>query len=55
VTNSAQDLNRILFNLHASAATVTPLPALQLMIDLLNRHWHAGGQTFNYRDKRASV
>jgi hypothetical protein len=55
VTNTAQDLNRILFNLHASAATVAPLSTLQLMIYLLNRYGHAGRQTFNCRDKRASV
>jgi hypothetical protein len=50
VTHAAQNLCAVLLNLHAATAPVTPLPALQLAIDLRDLNRQTGRQSFNYRD-----
>ena len=55
MTNAAQNLRRVSLDLHPPAAPITPLPPLQFTINLLDINRQTGGQTFNYRDQRASV
>src|SRR5207248_5111990 len=55
VTNSAEDLDMIAFDLHARATPVTLLPSPEFMIDLIKIDRDAGGQTFDYRDERATM
>src|SRR2546423_13767523 len=55
VTNSAEDLNLIAFDLHARATAVTLLPSPEFMIDLIKIDRDAGRQTFDYRDQRATM
>jgi hypothetical protein len=42
-------------DLHPTAATVAPLPALKLTVDLLRVNGESRGQTFDHGDERASV
>src|SRR5438132_7186000 len=53
--NSAQDFDLILLDLHARAAAVPLLATPQLVIDFVDIERQTGGQTFNNRDKRATM
>ncbi len=53
--NTAEDLDVILLDLHATPATIPPLASLQLMVNLCSVNWHARWQTFEDRDQCATV
>jgi hypothetical protein len=55
VTKAAEDLDAVLLDLHARAASIALLPSPQLVIDFLNIDWQSRRQTLNDRDERASV
>jgi hypothetical protein len=55
MADTTQNFCLVLLDLHAAAATITPLPSLQLVIDLRNVNRHAGRQAFYNRDQRATV
>jgi hypothetical protein len=52
---AAQDLYLILFNLHAAATTIPPLPPFEFAIDLFDVHRHSCGQAFDNRYQSATV
>jgi hypothetical protein len=55
VADAAENLNAVLLDLHAPAPAITLLPPMQFVIYLISVKGHAGGQTFDYRDERATV
>ena len=55
MTNTAENLDAVLLDLHPRAAAIALLPPRELVIDLLNIDGHARGQTFDDRDQRATV
>ena len=55
MTHAAENLGAVIFNLHPAAATVTPLPPPQFVIDQININRQARGQAFYDSDQRAAV
>jgi hypothetical protein len=55
VAHAAQNLRRVLLDLHSPAAPVAPLPPPQFPVDQLDLDRHTRRQTFDYRDQRAPM
>ena len=55
MTHTAENLDAVLLNLHACAAPIALLPPRELVIDHFGVDGHTRGQTFDYRDKRATM
>ena len=54
-THAGQPFDLIRFDLHARAAAIALLTTRQFVIDPRNINRNTGGQSFDYRDKRATV
>src|SRR5512132_1888167 len=55
MAHAAEDLDAIVLDLHAPAASVALLSAPQFTIEQLNIDRQASGQAFDNRDERATV
>jgi len=53
--HATENVDAILLDLHSRATAIALLAPVQLMIDLLDVDGHARGQTFDYRDERATM
>jgi hypothetical protein len=53
--DTTQDLRLILLDLHPATTAIPPLAPFEFVIDLIRVDRHAGRQTLNNRDERATV
>src|SRR5205807_8596475 len=55
VANTTENLDMIRLDLHSPAAAIALLPSPQFVVDLIDIYGQTSGQTFDYRDQRATM